>query len=413
MVKVMIVIRWVVVLLLVFSSGVFAAGNIDIRLRDVSLHDFALVVFTDVNRRSFVFDDDFIKSRELVTVNLFSASPDDVVNHLEYVLSSRDYRMVESDGVYYVTKIKDFVDRDIFVYRPRYRSADYLIELAGTVFDKRGFSSVRFVDNREGYDVETKGNDRSVNDLISRRGIDSIVYQGSYRDIQRLKKLFGDIDCSAGEVMVKAVVYEVRTDSVDSNAVSLAAGLIKSINGLGVSIANVVDASNSFRINSSNFQAVWSALSGDSRFKLVSAPVLRIRSGEQAKFTVGQDVPTLGAVSYDDGRAVQRIDYRSSGVILELLPEIHEDVIDLRVMQQISSFISTENGVNSSPTLLKRELKTSVSVVDDEVIVLGGLDEVSNKDNVSGFSFFPSFLKGSKKEDNKTEIMLLLHVQKI
>jgi type II secretory pathway component GspD/PulD (secretin) len=404
--------RFFCFLFLFLSCNVFA-GDITLKLRDISLHDFALVVFTDISKHSFIFDDDFINSKELVTVNLFSATPDTVLQHLEYALSSKDYRLTVSDGVYFVSKIKDIGDKDIFVYRPLYRSADYLIELAGTIFDKEGFSSVRKVDNESGYNVKTEGNTKSINDLISRKGIDSVVYQGSYRDIQRLKKLFYDIDRPSGELLVKAVVYEVRTDSTDSNAVSLAAGLIKSVNGVGFTITNAVDTSNAFKIQSSNFQAVWSALSGDSRFKLVSSPVLRIKSGEQARFIAGQDVPTLGAVSYEDGRAVQSIDYRSSGVILELFPEIRENVIDLRVVQEISSFIPTENGVNNSPTLLKRELKTSVSVKDDEIIILGGLDEVSDKDSRSGFSFFPDFLHGSKKENNKTEIMLMLHVQRI
>ena len=49
-------------------------------------------------------------------------------------------------------------------------------------------------------------------------------------------------------------------------------------------------------------------------------------------FSVGQDVPLLGSVSYAyNGQAVQSVEYRSSGVIFNILPTGSEGGIALRI----------------------------------------------------------------------------------
>jgi type II secretory pathway component GspD/PulD (secretin) len=127
----------------------------------------------------------------------------------------------------------------------------------------------------------------------------------------------------------------------------------------------------------------------------------------------GQEVPTLGSVTYEGDRAVQSIVYRSSGVIFELMPEVTRDAIRLNVRQQISSFIRTETGVDNSPTLTKRELDTTVSIQDGEVIILGGLEESATGKGEEGLSFLPSWFRGRRESSESTEIMLLLHAERI
>ena len=206
----------------------------------------------------------------------------------------------------------------------------------------------------------------------------------------------------------------MRNDTRETNAVSLAVGLLKSVNGVGIRINSIPDSENAIKIHTSSIDAVWSALSGDSRFKLVSSPTVRIRSGGNARFMAGQEVPTLGNVTYPtNGQSVQSIDYKSSGVILELKPEIRESITELNINQQISDFTTTTTGVNSSPTLLKRELRTSVLVNSDEVVILGGLEKVTDSKTNEGISFLPDFLRSKNNTNERTEIMMLLHVQRI
>ncbi len=69
-------------------------------------------------------------------------------------------------------------------------------------------------------------------------------------------------------------------------------------------------------------------------------------------------------------------------------------------------------GVNQSPTLIKRDIVTDVSVKNGDVIVLGGLAENKITEGETGFSFLPKgFLTGKSKNDTRTDIVILLQVK--
>lgn len=68
---------------------------------------------------------------------------------------------------------------------------------------------------------------------------------------------------------------------------------------------------------------------------------------------------------------------------------------------------------NNSPTLTKRALKTTVGVQDGDLIVLGGLTENKDSHTRDGLSFLPKFLHTKGSENTRSEILLVLQVQRI
>lgn len=123
----------------------------------------------------------------------------------------------------------------------------------------------------------------------------------------------------------------------------------------------------------------------------------------------------LGALSFPQGagQAVQSVEYRSSGVIFDIQPTVRGEIIDLNINQQLSDFIKTTTGVNNSPTLTKRELKTTVGMQDGDVIVLGGLSENKDTQSRDGPTFLPKFLHSRGHRQSSSEILLVLQVEKI
>nr|WP_265332039.1 hypothetical protein [Citrobacter koseri] len=71
-------------------------------------------------------------------------------------------------------------------------------------------------------------------------------------------------------------------------------------------------------MNTGSLDALYELFRTDSRFHVVSSPRLRVKDGASATFSVGNEVPVLGQVSYADNRPIQSIEYRSSGVILDV-----------------------------------------------------------------------------------------------
>jgi type II secretory pathway component GspD/PulD (secretin) len=224
-------------------------------------------------------------------------------------------------------------------------------------------------------------------------------------------KLLSQVDVPSGELVVRAVVYEVRRTTSDASAVSIAAQLLNGAIGVSYGPAPL---GNSLSVAVGGFKAVVSALASDARFKAVSAPTLRVQSGEAARFTVGDETPVLGNASFtQSGTAVQSVEYRPSGVIFELKPIVRDEIVQLDVRQQLSNFAVTTSGVNNSPTLLKREPHTVLGVKMGETIVIGGLEDSRSSADRQGIAFLPRWTDSTGSSEDKTEVLLVLDVQNV
>lgn len=301
------------------------------------------------------------------------------------------------------------IDPDSYVYRPKYRDVNYLSRLLAPLF-KGSFSINRAVPG-PGAKSDRSPPDGSAASLVDQNG-DVLVFSGAAKEIEQLKKLLPEVDFQLGEIVVRGVVYEVNVSDKDGSAFGLVASLLGGRLAAGVGSVDAVGAF--LRLKNTSLDAVYSVISQDSRFKVMSSPSLRIRSGAEGSFSVGQDVPVLGAVSYSsNGMAVQSVTYRSSGVLFNVAPVVREGVIDLAIDQQLSNFAATTTGVNGSPTLTKRALKTSVGMQDGDLIVLGGLTENKESGTRDGPTFLPRFLHSNGRENSRLEILLVLQVQRI
>ena len=238
---------------------------------------------------------------------------------------------------------------------------------------------------------------------------DAFIFNGTLKEVEKLRQLLDVIDTPQREVNVQAYVYEVSNADGQSQSLSIAGSVL----GKRLNANFAADVLSSFiSIKTFGLSAIFSALSTDSRFKVVSSPSLRVKDRETAKFNVGADVPVLGAViSQNNGSTQQSVDYKQSGVIFQVSPIIRENVIELKIDQELSNFIQTNTGVNNSPTLLKRGLSTTVTAQNDEVIILGGLDEEKATSGSSGFPLMPSLFRNKSRDNAKSNILLVLHVQ--
>ncbi|PCE22194.1 hypothetical protein BWP39_21200 [Paraburkholderia acidicola] len=217
----------------------------------------------------------------------------------------------------------------------------------------------------------------------------------------------------AGEVVVRGWAYEVSDTDNTNSGFSVASRLL----GVGVKVGegSTVADSSALQFGAGRLSFAISALNADSRFKQVSSPNVRCVSGQQVRLNVGQQVPTVSSVSYQgvSGTPVQSIEYQDAGVIFNVTPLVMQDVIQLSVDEEISSFVSTTTGVSGSPTKNTRSLQTVANLRDGEVVVLGGLIQDSDTASNSRERFLPAFLAGHATLRGRTEVVLVLQVQKI
>lgn len=372
------------------------------------------LLYAEVLSSPFVLDPEVIADVRSVSFR-YSTEKGDLKAFLRSFLDSLGYVIEHRDGVDFIAKRKPQealqAERDAFVYVPKFRDVPYLARLLAPLF-KGQFTVNRAVGSGGDTKTDKPVVDGSAASLLD-QSADALIFLGDAKEVEKLRKLLPQVDTSVGEVAVRGVVYEVSNSDKSGSAFGLLASVLGGKLNLG--IGSTTSIGNFIQFKQASLDVIYSALSNDNRFKVLSSPSLRIRSGTNGRFSVGQDVPVLGAVSYPNGagQAVQSVEYRSSGVIFDVQPMVRDGVIELNIDQQLSNFVVTTTGVNNSPTLTKRALKTTVGLQDGDVIVLGGLTENRESQTRDGLSFLPRMLDTKGAENSRSEILLVLQVQKL
>jgi len=414
----------VMLLLLSVSMANHAADLFDLNFPvPLKISELAKIVYGEILSENYILEADLLKDETAISSNLRGLTKKTASLAFASVLQQQGYKAEKINGVNFIRKRKADDAFEIFHYRPKYRKTGYLVDLSSALFKEGSFTSRRSVQSPAVESLSTSTG--ALQDKKSDTGHtaqsaidkdpDTLIFQGPQREIDLLKKILAQIDQPQGEITVKGIVYEVSTNKTDGSAYGLALNILGGRLGITAGIQkNLGNAITLHNAGSIGLDAVASALATDSRFKTLSSPNLRVKSGATARFSAGADVPILGAVQLQpNGTSVQSVSYKPSGVILSLMPEVRENQIDLTVNQQLSSFVATTTGVNNSPTLIKREITTSVTAKDEEFIILGGLTEEKNSQDSNGLAFIPEWLHSKSSDTSKTEILLILQVQKI
>jgi type II secretion system protein D len=145
-----------------------------------------------------------------------------------------------------------------------------------------------------------------------------------------------------------------------------------------------------FSASSDAVSVLLRALQEKRRLEVLSRPQLMALDGQPGIVQVGQDVPTINNVSQTAFGQVNSVNYRSVGLILQVVPRISPD--GLVVMQitanksQVSGdpgipiAISTGGQVISAPRFDVAQALTTVSALSGQTVVLGGLIETTKND---------------------------------
>ncbi|HFO9004103.1 TPA: type II secretion system protein GspD [Escherichia coli] len=403
----------VLIIAFFWISGTAFAGSPAFIVDRLPLNAAIQLAQEDVFGRQYVLPPELASDTRPVTLDL-SLAGDQKTQREEYVrwLRQMNIAVETRNGVDHYRSFKPVAAPEkmvSWVYTPLHRSPSYLATvLSGTT----GRSSQASSESTSGTSSGSLSGSvsSSSGSFLSGEG-DSLVFRGTRSELARLKELVPLIDVPAQGVVVTGYIYEVQTGRSEGSGLALAAKLLSG--RFGVSVGSSSSMGNYISFSSGTLNAMYELFSTDNRFKVVSAPQLRMDSGKEATFSVGEQVPVLGSVSYEDGKAVQSVTYRDSGVIFKVKPVITSSRISLNVNQQLSNFVKTDTGVNDSPTLLKREVDTSLTLKDGDIVLLGGLAENKDSQASTGLSFLPKSWSQNSDEKSRTDMVILLQVKKV
>lgn len=333
-------------------------------------------------------------------------------------LKTLNIRVTTRNGVDYFSVVippPPVVPLVTWVYSPLHRDVPYLYSVLSSAVTSGPSSTQTPATSSQNSSGSSRNDSASVSrqeSFLSSSG-DSLVFRGTRAELSRLKQLLPLVDVPARGVMVTGGIYEVQTGKTEGSGLALAAKLLSGRLGVNLGLTTSPSMGNYVSFSTASLDAILELFRTDSRFRVVSTPHLRVNSGQESTLSNGEQVPVLGSVSYQDGQAVQSVTYRDSGVIFRIKPVVTEENISLHVNQQLSNFVQTKTGVNDTPTLIKRELDTTLTLKDGDVVMLGGVSEHKVTDAKTGLSFLPDIMGQKSGEETKTDLVVLLQVKKV
>ena len=122
--------------------------------------------------------------------------------------------------------------------------------------------------------------------------------------------------------------------------------------------------------------AIINAVSQDNTSNLLSTPSVVTLDNQEAKILVGQEIPvTTGeALGGNFDNAFRTVQRQNVGIQLEVKPQIGEGgSIKLFLRQEVSSIAGAVTNNSSDLILNKREIQTTMTVDDGQIMAIGGL----------------------------------------
>ncbi|WP_129586915.1 hypothetical protein [Pseudomonas frederiksbergensis] len=258
-------IRFLLLCLLSFSAiAADKQAPYQFDLTGLPIGQVAQIFYADAFRKPYILSPEVLEDGRPVSLRV-QGSAVQVRAISSVFLMPFGYAVTQRNGVDHVMPKKEPAPPpgEYFLYRPLYRDVAYLSETLAPLFQGK-FGVDRGI-SVPGQTPMTGSAPRGSAASLLNRDADQLVFVGTKAEIANLRSLLPQVDIEMGEVMLRSAVYEVQTGDRDGSAFSLAASLLKgkvSINLAG----NPLD--NSVSISTGDFNAVLSALSSDSRFKV-------------------------------------------------------------------------------------------------------------------------------------------------
>jgi general secretion pathway protein D len=230
--------------------------------------------------------------------------------------------------------------------------------------------------------------------IVADESTNSLLIRANPRDYRQLLATISQLDVAPLQVMINAVIAQIVLSDDSSfgvdwsrvlenagagTATNVSTGFLPTprqgeTSGLGGLLFNRAFIDGAARVD-----ATLEAIAVNNDVRLLARPSLTVINNMEGLIRIGAEVPVqLGETIGVGGSSTTNIQYRPTGIELNITPRINDDgVVNLTIRQELSS-VSESSGVGNNPIFENQEIETTVVVRDGENVVLGGLIQSSN-----------------------------------
>jgi len=319
---------------------------------------------------------------------------------------SRWIQILDADGQEQVEQL--------FQYQVNNLIATELAETLSNVFEDD--------DNNEALAIPNRGNDNSPSDvevvevaddvaatatttavsanlrvkIVADEATNSLLIRSTARDYRQLLTTINQLDAVPLQVMINAVIAQITLSDatkfgVDWSRIAANSAVDTISTDTSTSFAPQSGLggllfTKSFIDGASQVDATLNAIAINNDVQLLARPSLTVANNQEGDIQIGSQVPVEQGQSLGNaGISTTNIQYRDTGIVLSITPQINNDgIVNLIIRQELSSVDGGATGVNNNPVFNNQEINTTVVVRDGENVVLGGLIQTDTENLNSG-----------------------------
>lgn len=286
------------------------------------------------------------------------------------------------------------------------------------------------------------------------KATNSLIIVTSPADYQRIAQVIEKLDKKRRQVFVEAMIVEATIEKVkelgskwratvqhndepvtiggfgtlqSTDVLDILTGLSGfTLGGLGnfldipVSTVNSDGSVSSSTLTVPGFAALFDMSEFRDAINVLSTPQLLTSDNEEAEIVVGENVPFISSSQRDlstTNTVLSSIERQDVGIRLKITPQITEgNYVKLDIYQEISSVKEDSENVTISvgPTTTKRSTSTSVLVKNEQTVVISGLMEDEDRDELvktpilGDIPIFGWLFKHKSRTREKTNLLVFI-----
>ena len=334
---------------------------------------------------------------------------------------------------------KDSIEEAVFTYEVRNTQAEELVETlnrmlgmgVGPAAPRQPGGEERAREART-EDAESRETRRSPaagpvgGRIVVDRNRNMLLFRGSGKEWAEIRMVVERLDRAVPSVLIEVLIAEVTlTDEERTGFEFLLRGALGSRGltagtrgGLGVAAGGL-----SLSLDSAGqTRAVLNLFYKDDRVVIRSRPRLLVKSGETASIDVGNEIPVVTRITDSEQQTegttnvLQEVSYRKTGVQLEIKPLVQANgLVDLAISQQLSEARpSADTSLAGSPTILNRQISTSLTLRDGGSLLMGGLISGNQSGGTTGvpvlgrLPVLGHLFRTDSVQEDRTELMVMV-----
>jgi general secretion pathway protein D len=171
-----------------------------------------------------------------------------------------------------------------------------------------------------------------------------------------------------------------------------------------------------------HFEAAIKAEANAGRAKILASPHILTADNREASINIGSSVPVLTQTANVPGiqqggstALVNSVQYRDTGVILNILPQVNADgLVNLKIRQEVSAVDGSAESSTGSPTFIVREVETTGVVQDGDTLLIGGIIQELTDRSRAGIPYLMDIpvlgqlFRYESSSSNKTELIIMI-----